>query len=34
MRGKSLQEQGRVLGIAFCLAGLLLAVPRHGWAQG
>jgi len=34
MSGKWLQEQRKVLAIGLSLAGLLLAAPRHGWAQG
>ncbi len=34
MLGQRLQEQGRVLFIGLSLAGLLLAAPRHAWAQG
>jgi hypothetical protein len=28
------QEQRKVLFIGLSLAGLLLAAPRHAWAQG
>jgi len=34
MLGKPLTGQGRVLSIGLGLAALLLAVPRHAWAQG
>jgi hypothetical protein len=34
MFGKPLQKWGRVLWIGLSLAGLLLAAPRHAWAQG
>jgi len=34
MLSQRLQEQGRVLCIGLGLAGLLLAAPRHAWAQG
>jgi len=34
MLSQRLQEQGRVLFIGLSLAGLLLAAPRHAWAQG
>lgn len=33
MLGRS-QGQGRVLSIVLGVAGLLLAAPRHAWAQG
>jgi hypothetical protein len=34
MLGRSLQGQKRALVIGLSLAGLLLAAPRHAWAQG
>jgi hypothetical protein len=34
MLGKSLQGRERALWIGLSLAGLLLAAPRHAWAQG
>jgi hypothetical protein len=34
MLGRRLQEQRKVLFIGLSLAGLLLAAPRHAWAQG
>jgi hypothetical protein len=34
MFGQRLRERGKVLFIGLSLAGLLLAAPRHAWAQG
>jgi len=34
MLGKRLTEPGRVLFTGLGLAALLLAAPRHAWAQG
>jgi hypothetical protein len=34
MLGKPLQDRERLLFIGLSLAALLLAVPRHAWAQG
>lgn len=34
MLGRQLQGQGKLLFAGLGLAGLLLAAPRHAWAQG
>jgi hypothetical protein len=34
MLGRQLQGQKRTFFIGLSLAGLLLAAPRHAWAQG
>jgi len=34
MLGRWLQERRKVVLFGLSLAGLLLAAPRHGWAQG
>ena len=33
MMGNRFQERGGMVA-GLCLAGLLLAAPRHAWAQG
>jgi hypothetical protein len=34
MPGIPSRRQGKVVGYSLALAALLLAVPRHAWAQG
>lgn len=34
MTGNRFQGRGGMVVAGLCLAGLLLAVPRHAWAQG